>query len=168
MFKLDLEKAEKPEMKMPISTGSQKKQENSRHTSTSASLTMLKPLTVCITTNCGKFLKRWEYQTTCPASSEICMQVKKQQVELDMEPIIIKLLKEKDKENLENSKREVTYHIQVIPVRLTANFSSEPIKSQWKWRINSAQRKTVNQEFYTQPNYPSKLEKLGHFLMNKS
>ena len=85
-----------------------------------------------------------------------------------MEPIIIKLLKEKDKENLENSKREVTYHIQVIPVRLTANFSSEPIKSQWKWRINSAQRKTVNQEFYTQPNYPSKLEKLGHFLMNKS
>ena len=39
-----------------------KKQENSRKTSTSASLTMLK--TVWITTNCGKFLKRWEYQTT--------------------------------------------------------------------------------------------------------
>ena len=48
-------------------------------------LTMLKPLTVWITTNCGKFLKRWEYQTTWPASWEICMQVKKQQLEPDME-----------------------------------------------------------------------------------
>ena len=46
---------------------------------------MLKALTVCITTNCGKFLKRWEYQTTLPASWEICVQVKKQQLELDME-----------------------------------------------------------------------------------
>ena len=46
---------------------------------------MVKPLTVYITTNCGKFLKRWEYQTTFPASWEICMQVKKQQLELDME-----------------------------------------------------------------------------------
>ena len=40
---------------------------------------------VCITTNCGKFWKRWEYKTTWPASWEICMQVKKQQLELDME-----------------------------------------------------------------------------------
>ena len=49
--------------------GSQKKnQENSRKTYTSASLTALKPLTVWITTNCGKFLKRWEYQTTLPVS----------------------------------------------------------------------------------------------------
>ena len=44
-----------------------------------------KPLTVWITTNCGKFWKRWEYQTTWPASWEICMQVRKQQLELDME-----------------------------------------------------------------------------------
>ena len=62
-----------------------KKQENSRETSTFASLTMLKPLTVWITTNCGKFFKRWEYQTTLPASWETCMQVKKQQLELEME-----------------------------------------------------------------------------------
>ena len=48
-------------------------------------LLMPKPLTVWITTNCGKFLKRWEYQTTLSASQEICMQVKKQQLELDME-----------------------------------------------------------------------------------
>ena len=41
--------------------------------------------TVWITTNCGKFFKRWEYQTTWPASWEICIQVKKQQLELDME-----------------------------------------------------------------------------------
>ena len=40
---------------------------------------------VCITINCGKFWKRWEYQTTWPASWEICMQVRKQQLELDME-----------------------------------------------------------------------------------
>ena len=56
-----------------------------RKTSTSASLTTSKPLTVWITTNCGKFFKRWEYQTTLPASWEICMQLKKQQLELDME-----------------------------------------------------------------------------------
>ena len=42
-----------------------------------------KPLTVWITTNCGKFLKRWEYQITLPASCETCMQVKKQQLEPD-------------------------------------------------------------------------------------
>ena len=53
--------------------------------STSASLTLLKPLTVWITTNCGKLFKRWEYQTTLPASCKTCMQVKKQQLEPDME-----------------------------------------------------------------------------------
>ena len=46
---------------------------------------MLKPLTVWITTNCGKFLKTWEYETTLPASWEICTQVKKQQLEPDVE-----------------------------------------------------------------------------------
>ena len=46
---------------------------------------MLKPLTVWITTNCRKFLKRWEYQATWPASWETCVQVKKQQLESDME-----------------------------------------------------------------------------------
>ena len=49
------------------------------------SLTTPKPLTVWITENCGKFLKRWEYQTTLPASWETCMQVKKQQLEPDMD-----------------------------------------------------------------------------------
>jgi len=83
MFKLDLEKAKEPEIKWPTSTGSSKKQESSRKTSTSASLTTLKPLTVWITTNREKFLKRWEYQTTLPASWEICMWVKKQQLEPD-------------------------------------------------------------------------------------
>jgi len=50
----------------------------------SALLTTPKPLTIWITTSCGKFFKRWEYQTTLPASWEICVQVKKQQLELDM------------------------------------------------------------------------------------
>ena len=83
--KLDLEKAEEPEIKLPPSFGPLKKQESSRKTSISALLTMPKPLTVWITMNCGKFWKRWEYKTTWPASWETCMQVRKQQLELDME-----------------------------------------------------------------------------------
>ena len=62
MFKLDLEKAEEPEIKLPTSVESLKKQESSRKISTSALLTTPKPLTMWITTNCGKFFKRWEYQ----------------------------------------------------------------------------------------------------------
>jgi len=54
-------------------------------TSTSALLNMSKPLTAWITTNSGKFFKRWEYQTTWHASWEISIQIKKQQLELDME-----------------------------------------------------------------------------------
>ena len=65
MFKLVLEKAEEPEIKLPTSTGSSKKQESSRKTSISALSTMPKPLTLWITINCGTFLKRWQYQTTC-------------------------------------------------------------------------------------------------------
>ena len=60
MFKLVLEKAEEPEIKLPTSAGSWKKQESSRQTSISVLLTMPKPLTVWITTNCGKFLKEME------------------------------------------------------------------------------------------------------------
>ena len=63
-FQAGLEKAEEPEIKLPTSAESLKKQERSRKTSISALLTMPKPLTVWITINCGKFLKRWEYQTT--------------------------------------------------------------------------------------------------------
>ena len=61
------------------------KQESSRKISISALLTMPKPLTVWITINCGKFWTRWEYQTTWLASWETYMQVRKQQLELDME-----------------------------------------------------------------------------------
>ena len=85
MFKLVLEKAEEPEIKLPTPAGSSKKQESSIKISISALLTMPKPLTVWITINCGKFWKRWEYQTTWSASWEISMQVRKQQLELDME-----------------------------------------------------------------------------------
>ena len=85
MLKLVLEKAEEPEIKLPTPAGSSKKQESSRKTSISALLSMPKPSTVWITMNCGKFWKRWEYQTTWPASGETCMQVRKQVLELDME-----------------------------------------------------------------------------------
>ena len=85
VFKLDLEKAEESEITLLTSIGSSKKWESSRKTSASALLTMPKPLTVWIITNCGKFWKRLEYQTTWPAFWEICMEVKKQQLELDMD-----------------------------------------------------------------------------------
>ena len=91
MFKLDLGKAEEPEVKLPTSTGSldemiqKTKQEISRKTSISALLTTPKPLTVWTKTNSGKFFKRLGYQTMWPASWEICMQARKQQLELDME-----------------------------------------------------------------------------------
>ena len=62
-----------------------KKQESSKKTSISALLTMPKPSTVWITINCGKFWKRWEYQTTWLAFWEIYTQVKKEELELDME-----------------------------------------------------------------------------------
>ena len=61
-----------------------KKQENSGKIPTTALLTRLKPLTVRIKTNCEKFLKRWEYQATLPAFWETRVQVKKQQLEPDM------------------------------------------------------------------------------------
>ena len=85
MFKLGLEKAEEPEIKLPTSVESSKKQENSRKTSTSTLLTTPNPLTVWITKHCGNFIKRWEYQATLPASDETCMQVKKQQLESDLD-----------------------------------------------------------------------------------
>ena len=68
VFKLHLEKAEEPEIKLPTSVASLKKHESSRKTSTSALLIMPMSLTVWITTNYGKFLKRWKYQTTLLAS----------------------------------------------------------------------------------------------------
>ena len=81
VFKLDLEKAEEPEIKLPTPDGSSKKHESSRKISSSSLLTTQKPLTVWITTNYEKFLKRWQYQTTC----KIRIQVRKQQLELDVE-----------------------------------------------------------------------------------
>ena len=72
-----LEKAEEPDIKLLTSTGTSKKQESSRKTSTSVLLTMPKSLTMDHRL-CGKFFKRWEYQTALPASWEICVQVKKQ------------------------------------------------------------------------------------------
>ena len=64
MFNMDLEKAEEPEIKLPTSAGSWKKEENSRKASISALLTKPKPLTVWTTANSGKFFKKWDYQTT--------------------------------------------------------------------------------------------------------
>ena len=70
---------------LPTSDESSKRQESSRKASIFVLLTKPMPLTVWITINCGKFWKRWESQITWPASWAICMQVKKQQLELDLE-----------------------------------------------------------------------------------
>ena len=70
MLKLNLEKAEEPEIKLLTSTGSSKKQEFQKNISF-CFIDYAKALTVWLTTNYGKFLKIWEYQTTLPASCEI-------------------------------------------------------------------------------------------------
>ncbi|KAF7254361.1 Dynein heavy chain 14, axonemal [Varanus komodoensis] len=95
-YRQDFEEGEELEIKLPTYAGSWRKLGNFRKTSTSASLTMLKPLIVWITTNCSKFLKRWEYQTILFVSGETYMRVKKQQAHhekggLDESPVGIKL-----------------------------------------------------------------------------
>ena len=97
MYKLGLENTEEPKIKLPTFAGSQKEQENSRKTSTSVSLTMLKPLTMRIIKKCGKLLKRWEYQIILSVSRETCMWVKKQQLEPYAELTGSKLEKEYNK-----------------------------------------------------------------------
>ena len=87
MHNLCLEKAEKPEVKLPTLIGGWRKKGSSRKISISASSTTLKPLTVWITIN-WKILKEKEKQTTLPVSSETCMWIKKQQLELDTEQLI--------------------------------------------------------------------------------
>ena len=85
MYKLNLEKAEEPEIKLPTSAGSEKKQENFRKTSTSASFIMLKPLTVWITINCGKFFKRWNTRPPDLPPEKSVYSSGKEQLEPDME-----------------------------------------------------------------------------------
>ena len=72
MFKVVLEKAEEPEIKLPISARSSKKQESCRETSISALLTMPKPLTVWITINCGKYLKEMAGPPDLPLEKPVC------------------------------------------------------------------------------------------------
>ena len=74
MFKAVLEKAQEPEIKLPTFVGLSKNKESFRKTSTSALLTMPKPLTVWITTNCEKFLRRWEYTRPLdvPLEKSVC------------------------------------------------------------------------------------------------
>ena len=84
MFKLDLEKAEEPEFKLPTTVRLLQKQESSKQISTSDLLT-LPSLWLCGSQQTVENSERWEYQTTWPASWEICMQVRKQKLELDME-----------------------------------------------------------------------------------
>ena len=84
MFKLDLEKAEEPEIKLSVFIGDHSK--GKRITGKKIYFIEYTKLFDSVDHNkCGKFLKRWEYRTTLPASSDPCMQVRKHQLELDME-----------------------------------------------------------------------------------
>ena len=87
-YKLDLGKAEEPEIKLPTFFESYRKQRNFKKTSNSVSLTTQGPLNVSITTSCEKFFKRWEYQTILLVSWETCIHVKKQQLEPYMEQLV--------------------------------------------------------------------------------
>ena len=87
MFKLVLEKAEEPEIKLPTSAGSSKKQESSRKNIYFCFVDYVKAFDCGSQQTLENFLKRWEYQTTWPSSWETCMQVKKQQLEPDMEKL---------------------------------------------------------------------------------
>ena len=84
MFKLDLEKAEEPEIKLPTSAGHRKARESQKNIYF-CFIDYAKAFDCVDHNKLWKFFKRWEYQTTWPASWEICMQVRKQQLELDRE-----------------------------------------------------------------------------------
>ena len=84
MFKLVLEKTEEPEIKLPTSAGSPKQQEFQKNIYF-CFIDYAKAFDSVDHNKLWKILKRWEYQTTCPASWETCMQVRKQQLELDTE-----------------------------------------------------------------------------------
>ena len=85
MFKLNLEKAEEPEVKLPISVGSSKKQESLKKKIYFCFVDYAKAFDCVDHNKLWKYFKRQEYQTTWPASWETCMQVRKQQLELDIE-----------------------------------------------------------------------------------
>ena len=84
MFRLDLEKAEEPEIITNICYIIKKGREFQENIYF-CFIDYTKSLTMWIITTCGKFFKKWEYQNTLPASWETCMQIKKQQLELNME-----------------------------------------------------------------------------------
>ena len=84
MFELDLETAEEPEIKLPTSVGSLKKEESSRKNIYFCFIDYAKAFDCMDHNKLWKIIKEMEYQTSLPASWEICVQVKKQQLELDM------------------------------------------------------------------------------------
>ena len=84
IYKLDFKKQRNKRSNCQLLLDHWKSKRIPEKASSSVSLTMLTPLTVWITTNCGKFSKRYEYQTTLPASWETCIQIKKHRLEPNM------------------------------------------------------------------------------------
>ena len=131
---MDFKEAEELEIKLPTFTGLWRKQGSSSKASTSASLTTLKSLTLWITTNCGKFINRWENQVTLPASWETHIPVKKQQVELHMEQWASSKLGKEDKKAIYYHLVYLTY-IRVHHVKCQAG---------WNTSWNQDYRRNIN------------------------
>ena len=127
MFKLDLEKAEEPEIKLPTSAGLSKKQEFQKNIYF-CFIDYAKAFDCVNHINCGKFLKRWKYQATLPVSWEICMQVKKQQLQLDME-----------QQTGSKSGKEYIKAVYCHPAYLTSMKTIHHAKCWAEWRISGNQ-----------------------------
>ena len=145
MFKLVLEKAEEQRSNCQHPSDHRKSKRVPEKYLLPLLLTVPKPLTVWTTTNFGQFFKRWEYQTTWPASWEISMHVRKQQLELDME-------------KQTGSKWGKEYCQGCILSPCLFNFYAEYIM--WNARLDEAQTgieitgRNINNLIYMQMNHP--------------
>ena len=134
MYKLGLEKAKKPETNLPSIFWIMKKAKEFQKNIYFCFIDYTKVF-VQITTNRGKFLKRWEYQTTLPASWETCMQIKKQQLEPYMEQLTVPC-KEQSVQNRKNRKRNIS---RLFIVTCLFNLYVEYMYMMWNARLDEVQ-----------------------------
>jgi len=134
MYKLGLEKAKKPETNLPSIFWIMKKAKEFQKNIYFCFIDYTKVF-VQITTNRGKFLKRWEYQTTLPASWETCMQIKKQQLEPYMEQLTVPC-KEQSVQNRKNRKRNMS---RLFIVTYLFNLYVEYMYMMWNARLDEVQ-----------------------------
>ena len=129
MFKVDFKKAGEPEIKLPTSAGSLKKQESSRKTSASALMTIPKALIVWTTTNCGKFLKKWNtrpsYLPVNPKGNQSWIETTDAEIPILWPPDVENQLIGKDSEAGKDWRQEEKW--------VTENEMLDGITTQWTW-----------------------------------